>query len=229
MNQKVIELNNVSREFGKHELMVTALQDISLSIDAGDFVSIVGPSGCGKSTTLHLMGGLDHPTRGIVRIQGQDLASLNTNELTDLRLFKLGFVFQAFNLIPVLSAAENIQFTLHLQGIDKSERRDRTHNTLKLLDLSKIAHRRPGELSGGQQQRVAIGRALVGNPQVLLADEPSANLDSNATSELCEQLAKVNQETGVTIVTATHDPLVMSFTRRRVQLQDGRILSEGRN
>lgn len=226
MNETVVRLEKVVRTYGQGNVAVHALQEVSISIQSGEFVSIVGPSGCGKSTMLHLIGGLDSPTSGKVWVEDQDLAQLSSNQLSDLRLKRIGFVFQAFNLIPVLSALENVEFILQLQGVSSNERTSRALEVLRSVGLEDAANRRPGELSGGQQQRVAIARALVGKPLLLIADEPSANLDSAMTRELCELLQQVNRDYDITILTATHDPTVMSYATRRIPLEDGKILQD---
>ena len=223
MNDSVVELSNVSRIYGEGDTAVSALQEVDLVIDHGDIVSIVGPSGSGKSTLLHVIGGLDLPTEGIVQVSGTVINELSVSDLSDLRLRKIGFVFQAYNLIPVLSARENVEFILQLQGVVPRERRERASDVLVSLGLEEVLNRRPDEMSGGQQQRVAIARAIVTNPELLLADEPSANLDSTTTQELCQLLQQINEEKGVTIVTATHDPVVMGYTRRRFEMLDGRL------
>ncbi len=225
MSNLVVEINNAVRVHGDESNPVYALNGVDLSINDGDFMSLAGPSGSGKSTLLHLIGGLDLPTEGRVRVEGIDLANLKEKERTELRLYKIGFVFQSFNLIPVLSASENVEFIMQLQGADKSLRRSVALEALASLGISDLADRRPGEMSGGQQQRVAIARAIASNPVLLLADEPSANLDSTSTQELCEVLRRINRERGVTVVTATHDPVVMGFASRRIELQDGAIVA----
>jgi putative ABC transport system ATP-binding protein len=189
-------------------------------------VSLSGPSGSGKSTLLNVIGGLDRPTQGEVILAGIPLNPLSAAALADLRLHKLGFVFQAYNLIPVLTALENVEFIMQLQNVAAAERRRRALEVLESLGIGELGDRRPGELSGGQQQRVAIGRAIVTNPVLLLADEPSANLDGATTDDLLKLLRRLNEERGVTIVTATHDPQVMGYSRRRVKLRDGAIVGE---
>ncbi len=226
MSDAVVQLKQVTRIYGQGNVAVHALQEISVEIHRGEFVCVVGPSGCGKSTMLHLIGGLDSPTSGTVTIEDQDLSTFSSNELSDLRLKRMGFVFQAFNLIPVLSACENVEFILQLQGVEKKDRNARALEVLDSVGLADAADRRPGELSGGQQQRVAVARALVGNPLLLIADEPSANLDSTTTRELCELLQSINRKHGTTILTATHDSVVMSYSTRTIQLEDGKIRQE---
>lgn len=226
MSHAVVQLKDVTRVYGQGNVAVHALQEVTVEINQGEFVCVVGPSGCGKSTMLHLIGGLDSPTSGTVTIEDQDLSTYSNNELSDLRLKRMGFVFQAFNLIPVLSACENVEFILQLQGVEPRDRKARAREVLESVGLADAADRRPGELSGGQQQRVAVARALVGSPLLLIADEPSANLDSSTTRELCELLQKINREHGTTILTATHDSLVMSYSTRTIQLEDGKIRQE---
>jgi putative ABC transport system ATP-binding protein len=216
----------LTRIYQDNAVPVQALVDVDFDLAAGEFVSLAGPSGSGKSTLLNLIGGLDRPTSGDVSIDGVALSTLNEAGLSDLRLNKIGFVFQAYNLIPVLSARENVEFIMQLQGVSASERRERAAAMLDSLGIGDLAERRPGELSGGQQQRVAVARAIVTHPVLLLADEPSANLDSKTTEELLELLTRINREHGVTILTATHDPVVMSYALRHVQLIDGRIVSD---
>jgi len=205
---------------------VHALRQVDLTVYPGEFVSLSGPSGSGKSTLLNIVGGLDRPDEGSVSVGGVDLGELSESKLADLRLHKLGFVFQAYNLIPVLSALENVEFIMQLQGVSSAERAERATAVLDRLGLADMLHRRPGELSGGQQQRVAVARAIVSEPVLLLADEPSANLDSSTTKDLLELLKQLNEE-GMTIVTATHDAMVMSYALRQVHLLDGRIEHDG--
>ena len=197
-------------------------------MNAGEFVSLAGPSGSGKSTLLNLIGGLDRPTSGDIEVDGQILNSLNERQLADMRLHRLGFVFQAYNLVPVLSARENVEFILQLQGVAASQRREVAMDLLKSVGLAELANRRPSELSGGQQQRVAVARAISTSPALLLADEPSANLDSATTEELLKLFLELNEKRQVTILTATHDPVVQSYAMRRLQLRDGRIVSDER-
>ncbi|HTK98099.1 MAG TPA: ABC transporter ATP-binding protein [Pseudomonadales bacterium] len=224
----VVRCRNLGRTYDDEAIPVHALRGVDLDVAPGEFVSLAGPSGSGKSTLLNLIGGLDRPSSGEVTVDGVALAGLSEAQLADLRLTKIGFVFQAYNLIPVLSARENVEFIMQLQGVVPAERRERALEILASLGMAELADRRPGEMSGGQQQRVAVARAIVTRPALLLADEPSANLDSETTRGLLELLKRINQERHVTIVTATHDPMVMSYARRRVQLLDGRIASDQR-
>jgi putative ABC transport system ATP-binding protein len=219
----VVLCQNVQRIYQQESVPVYALRGASLAIEAGEFVSLAGPSGSGKSTLLNVIGGLDGFDAGEVTVGGTNLGALNAAELAEMRLNKVGFVFQAYNLIPVLSARENVEFILQLQGVSSQERQERANGALQSLGLGELGDRRPGELSGGQQQRVAIARAIVTEPVLLLADEPTANLDSKTTSELLEVLQQLNQQQGMTIVTATHDPIVMSYTSRQVAMMDGEI------
>ncbi len=228
MNDVVVVCRGVTKTYQQELIPVHALRGVDLDISRGDFVSLSGPSGSGKSTLLNVIGGLDRPDQGEVSIAGESLIGLSESALAELRLRKIGFVFQAYNLIPVLSALENVEFILQLQGISPVERRSRAQAALESLGLSSMSQRRPGELSGGQQQRVAIARAIVTNPALLLADEPSANLDSTTTEELLRLLQHLNRDQGMTIVTATHDPIVMGYTSRRVQLKDGAIAQDSR-
>jgi putative ABC transport system ATP-binding protein len=222
----VVKCRNLSRVYDAGSVPVKALSGVDIDIAPGEFVSLAGPSGSGKSTLLNLIGALDRPTDGEVIVDGVALSGLHETQLADLRLTKIGFVFQAYNLIPVLSARENVEFIMQLQGVAASERRSRALEVLASLGMAELADRRPGDMSGGQQQRVAVARAIVTRPALLLADEPSANLDSETTRGLLELLKRINTERHVTIVTATHDPMVMSYARRRVQLLDGRIVAD---
>ncbi|MEQ8859399.1 MAG: ABC transporter ATP-binding protein [Pseudomonadales bacterium] len=226
MKDVVVECRAVTRVYQDDSVPVHALRGVDFEVRRGEFVSLAGPSGSGKSTLLNVIGGLDRPTTGEVWVDGVSLNELSAAALADLRLHKLGFVFQAYNLIPVLSARENVEFIMQLQGVAAAERRRRAADMLDELGIGELAGRRPGELSGGQQQRVAIARALVTDPVLLLADEPSANLDSATTEDLLKLLQRLNLEQGVTIVTATHDPQVMSYARRQVKLRDGAIVEE---
>ncbi|MEC7251964.1 MAG: ABC transporter ATP-binding protein [Pseudomonadota bacterium] len=223
----VVRCRDVSRTYQKDAIPVHALRSVDLDVHAGEFVSLAGPSGSGKSTLLNIIGGLDEFDGGSVQVDGVELDGLSPAALSALRLEKIGFVFQAYNLLPVLTAQENVEFILQLQGIDKQQRRERAAQALDNLGLGELGERRPGELSGGQQQRVAIARAIVTRPVLLVADEPTANLDSATTEELLVLMARLNSEQGMTIVTATHDPMVMSHAGRQVHLSDGRIDRDG--
>ncbi|MEM6999441.1 MAG: ABC transporter ATP-binding protein [Pseudomonadota bacterium] len=219
----VVVCESVVRTYQQEAVPVHALRGVDFLVNPGEFVSLSGPSGSGKSTLLNLIGGLDRPDDGEVTVGGVALSGLSESEMTELRLRKIGFVFQAYNLIPVLSAQENVEFILQLQGVAQGERRARSEQALESLGLADMRHRQPGELSGGQQQRVAIARAIVTNPVLLLADEPTANLDSTTTEDLLGLLRQLNERDGMTIVTATHDPIVMGYAKRQVHLRDGAI------
>ena len=225
MADRVVECREVYRVYEEEAVPVHALRGVDFELESGEWVSLAGPSGSGKSTLLHVIGGLDRPTGGTVVVDDTDLNDLSETELSDLRLHRIGFVFQAGNLIPVLSALENVEFILELQGVPAAERRDRAGAALESLGLAELAGRRPGKMSGGQQQRVAIARAIVADPVLLLADEPSANLDTTTTGELLDLLRRLNRERGITIVTATHDPMVMGYATRQVNLRDGAVIA----
>ena len=227
MSKVVVEVKGATRIYQEKDAVpVHALRGVDFTVLQGQFVSLAGPSGSGKSTLLNLIGGLDKPTDGTVQVDGVELNTLDDAGLADMRLHKIGFVFQAYNLVPVLSAIENVEFIMQLQGVAPAERAQRADEVLRALGLDELRDRRPGELSGGQQQRVAIARAIVTNPALLLADEPSANLDSATTRDLLELLRRLNEERGVTIVTATHDPIVMDYAKRHVVLRDGQIAED---
>lgn len=226
MSDLVVRCQSISRTYQDDAVPVRALVNVDFEVSRGEFVSLAGPSGSGKSTLLNIIGGLDRPDEGSVEVDGVLLNELSESALSDLRLNKMGFVFQAYNLIPVLSALENVEFIMQLQGVSAAERHQRSTAMLEELGLEGMSDRRPGEMSGGQQQRVAVARAIITHPVLLLADEPSANLDSKTTDELLKLLQRLNEEHGVTIVTATHDPLVMSYARRQVRLRDGEIIED---
>jgi putative ABC transport system ATP-binding protein len=224
----MIEVNNVTKEYASDHTVVHALRGVSLEVRPGEFLSIAGPSGSGKTTLLNLIGCLDLPTSGEIRIDGEPVSAKNRVELAILRRHKMGFVFQTFNLIPVLSAYENVSFALSLLGVDARELKRRTLKALEEVGLAGLERRKPGELSGGQQQRVAIARALVKKPQIVLADEPTANLDSDTGRQILDLMAELNRRHGTTFVFSTHDPMVMEFARRLVLLHDGRISKDDR-
>jgi len=225
----VVELRGISRVYRQGGQEVRALDGVDFVLAAGDFVSLSGPSGSGKSTLLNVIGGLDRPTAGVVRVGDLELRAMDASALASMRLHRIGFVFQAYNLIPVLSARENVEFILQLQGVGAAERHARALATLADLGIDDLADRRPADMSGGQQQRVAVARALAPRPLLLLADEPSANLDSATTRTLMGLLRQRNERDGVTIITATHDPLVMGYARRHVRMVDGRIVADTRD
>ena len=216
----------LSRIFGTGEAMVKALDEVSLSIEPGEFTAIVGPSGSGKSTLLHLIGGLDKPDSGTVELNGTNIADMSGNKLSDFRRDNIGFVFQAYNLIPVLSAAENIEYIMLLQGITAVKRRIRVKEMLDIVGLAGMENRRPAQLSGGQQQRVAVARAMASNPSIILADEPTANLDSKTGISLLNVMKDLNQNRNMTFVFSTHDQKIIERARRLVYLRDGKIEKE---
>ncbi len=225
MNTNLVDVRNVTKDFHNGRITVEALRGLDLAVHEGDFLAIVGPSGSGKTTLLNLIGALDVATSGDVLIFGQDLAALNRRERAELRLMSLGFVFQAYNLIPVLTALENVKFVLELQGVDGG-RHERAMSTLEDLSLGELANRRPNEMSGGQQQRVAVARAIVSRPRLVLADEPTANLDSENSEALLRMMRGLRDKHGMTFVFSTHDPLVMAHATRVVTLLDGRVVSD---
>ena len=219
----VIELQDVARIYKIGEVETAALRGVNLTIEEGEFVAVVGPSGSGKTTMLQLMGCLDRPTSGHVIINGQDASRLNANRRADLRKGTIGFVFQFFALIPGLTAYENVELPLLLAGAKKAERRERASELLKAVDLTDRARHRPDQMSGGEQQRVAIARALATHPLLVLADEPTANLDTENGHQIMEIMQRLNDETGTTFVFATHDPRVFPFARRLVEVRDGKV------
>ncbi len=207
---------------------VEAVRGLSLEVESGDFVAMAGPSGSGKTTVLNLLGGLTRPTRGRIWIGGEEITEMKDKRLAYLRLERIGFVFQAYNLLPVLSALENAEFTLLLRGVPREERHERVLRLFEEIGLAGLEHRMPGKLSGGQQQRVAVARAVVGDPALVLADEPTANLDSKTGGALLDTMERLNREHATTFVFSTHDPNVMQRARRLITLVDGRIASDER-
>ena len=222
----IVSVKQIHRDYQQGEHTVRALQGVDLDIEKGEFTVLMGPSGSGKTTLLNIIGGLDSPTQGSVSVDGKELGSLSAGQLSDLRLNRLGFVFQAYNLIPVLNAYENAEFVPLMQGVPAAERKERVLKMLKMVGLEGLEKRLPSELSGGQQQRVAVARAISGHPALVLADEPTANLDSKTGNELIEMMRSLNEEQGVTFVFATHDPKVMAAAKRVVSLEDGKIISD---
>ncbi len=210
------------------EIEVPALRGVDLEILPHDFATLAGPSGSGKTTLLNMIGGLDRPTTGSVIVDGQDLSGLSAAELADLRLHKIGFIFQAYNLIPVLTARENVEFTLHLAGVGAEERHRRAVQALAEVGLQGLEERRPAQLSGGQQQRVAVARALVSRPAIVLADEPTANLDTATANGLIDLMSGLNMRHWTTFLMSTHDQRVIERARRRIEMTDGRITSDER-
>ena len=221
----VVRLEKVSRIYRHGGIEVPALQAVDLEIRRGEFAALVGPSGSGKTTLLNLIGGLDSPTSGRIWIGDVETTRLSSSQLADVRLRHIGFVFQEYNLIPVLSALENVEYVMLLQGVPERERRARSLALLKELGLGGREHRRPGELSGGQQQRVAVARAIVSEPLIVLPDEPTANLDSAAGGALLDLMRKLNETKGITFVFSTHDPMVMQRARRIIRMRDGRVVA----
>ena len=224
----IVSCRAVEKRYTLGAIEVPALNGIDLDIAAGDFATLAGPSGSGKTTLLNMIGGLDRPSGGTVTVDGDDLGRLGKAHLTELRLHKIGFVFQAYNLIPVLSAAENIEFILQLLGVPARERRERAVAALKDVGLQGMEDRRPAYLSGGQQQRVAVARALVARPAIVLADEPTANLDSKTAEDLVALMAELNAASGTTFLIGTHDARVIARTRRHIEMTDGRITADER-
>lgn len=225
MSRAVIEVKDLHKVY-EGAVPVKAVNGIDLTITEGEFTALKGPSGCGKTTLLNMLGGLDAPTSGSIMVGGVDITTLSQNELIDFRLRNIGFVFQAYNLIPVLSATENVSFIMLLQDRPKEEREARARQLLQSVGLAGKEDKRPGQLSGGQQQRVAVARALASKPQFVLADEPTANLDSESTANLLDIMLKLNEEEGMTFVFATHDDRVISKARRVVAVSDGKIISD---
>jgi putative ABC transport system ATP-binding protein len=224
-----VKMENVIKNYRIGKVEVPALRGVSISIEEGDFASIAGPSGSGKTTMLNLFGCLDKPTEGRVYIGDQNVARLSSNKLADVRNHNLGFVFQTFNLIPVLSAFENVEFPLILLKKKKpKERKEKIMNILTQVGIAELANRKPSEMSGGQQQRVAIARALVKDPKVVLADEPTANLDSATGEGILKLMLEMNQRTKTTFIFSTHDPMVMAYARRLIKVHDGQIQSDER-
>ncbi|HSV55627.1 MAG TPA: ABC transporter ATP-binding protein [Magnetospirillaceae bacterium] len=224
----VIETSDLAKDYSVNGLTVCALRGVSLSFKEGEFAAVAGPSGSGKSTLLHLMGCLDVPTSGSVCLGGADAAALSRKDLALLRREKIGFIFQAYNLIPVLTSLENVSLPLVLLGCGKAEARKRSERALADVGLEGMSGRRPKEMSGGQQQRVAIARALVKKPALILADEPTANLDSTTGREVLELMLRLNESEGTTFIFSTHDHMVMDYARRLIELRDGRVERETR-
>lgn len=219
----LIETRALCRTFGSEETKVTALDHVSINIEEGEFTAIIGPSGSGKTTLLHLIGGLDEPNGGSVTLSGSNIANMSGNQLSDFRRDHIGFIFQAYNLIPVLSAEENIEYIMLLQGVGAAERKKRVKEMLAMVELEGLGERRPSHLSGGQQQRVAVARAMASNPDIILADEPTANLDSKTGISLLEVMRDLNQQRNMTFVFSTHDETIMERATRLIYLRDGKV------
>jgi putative ABC transport system ATP-binding protein len=224
----IVECRDVKKVYHQGHVEVTALDGITLAIEQGGFVALAGPSGSGKTTLLNIIGGLDRADEGSVTVAGNDLGAMSEALLAELRLRKVGFVFQSFNLIPVLSAVENVEFGMLLQGVPAAERRERAVAILDDVGLAGLYDRRPSELSGGQQQRVAVARAIVSDPAIVLADEPTANLDSATGKGLLELMLHMNETKQATFIFSTHDKMVMDFARRLVMLRDGKVVEDTR-
>ena len=223
---ETIRVNGVKKYFQEGEHVVRAIDGIDITLEKGEFASLAGPSGSGKTTLLNLVGGLDHPDSGEISIGETSINNKSDNELTELRLHNIGFVFQAYNLIPVLTAYENVQFVLQIQGVPEKEHRDRILPLFASLGLEGLEDRFPTQLSGGQQQRVAVARAVIGNPAIILADEPTANLDSETSANLLQMMRQLNERDKVTFLFSTHDPMVINQARRVIYLRDGKIKNE---
>ncbi len=223
---RVIRTEGLFKVYDDGAVSLKAVNDVSLSIEKGEFTALVGPSGSGKTTLLNLIGGLDTPTAGKVWVHEKDISGLKKNQLIDFRLYNIGFVFQAYNLVPVLTARENIEFVMLLQKVGKEERNRRVDQLLGEIGLQDKAGKRPAELSGGQQQRVAVARALASKPQFVLADEPTANLDSKTAENLLDMMAKLNMDEGMTFLFSTHDQRVIDRAKRVITLVDGSIVSD---
>ncbi len=225
---KVLELNNVHKIYNSSEVKVHAVNGISIDFEQGEFTAIVGPSGSGKTTLLNMIGGLDNPTEGQILVDKTNLSTLKSSKLIDFRMKNIGFVFQSYNLIPVLTAKENVEFIMNLQKWPKKERQERTLELLNAVGLGDRINSRPSKLSGGQQQRVAVARALASKPKFILADEPTANLDSKSTETLIEIMETLNKEENITFIFSTHDARVVKRARRVVTIEDGKILTDER-
>ena len=222
----IVKVTGVKKIYRQGSIDVPALRGLDLEVHRGEFAVLAGSSGSGKTTLLNLIGALDRPTEGTIEVDGRDLARLGSRELARMRLERIGFVFQAYNLVPVLTAYENAEYVLLLQGVPAEQRQKKVNDLLRAVGLEGMTHRRPAELSGGQQQRVAVARAIAAEPALVLADEPTANLDSKTGTELVQLMRELNQERGVTFLFSSHDPKVIDHADRVIQLQDGQILSD---
>jgi putative ABC transport system ATP-binding protein len=226
MTSSIVSCQDVSKTYRQGKMAVAALKNITLDVRTGSFMALAGPSGSGKTTLLNLIGGLDFPDSGDIRVNGHDYAQISPTRMAELRLHKIGFVFQAYNLIPVLSALENVEYVMLLQGVSAADRHRRAVQILDEVGLEGKYDRRPAELSGGQQQRVAVARAIVSGPSIVLADEPTANLDSKTGESLLQLMRRMNRERQVTFIFSTHDNMVMAYARRLVLLKDGEIAED---
>lgn len=225
---KVIDIKNLTKIYNESEVKVKAVDNVSLSFEEGEFAAIVGPSGSGKTTLLNMIGGLDNATEGEIIVNGTNMGTLKSSELIDFRLRNIGFVFQSYNLIPVLTAKENVEFIMDLQGRDKIERDNRAIELLKAVGLGERVNARPAKLSGGQQQRVAVARALASKPKFVLADEPTANLDSKSTETLLDIMEELNKKEKITFIFSTHDQRVVNKAHRVITVEDGHVVSDER-
>ena len=222
----MIEIKDLSKIYDGSQIEVRAVDGINLTFEKGEFTAIVGPSGSGKTTFLNLLGGLDDPTTGEVIVDGVNIGNLSAGRIIDFRLRNIGFIFQAYNLIPVLSAEENVEFIMELQGKTKKERKERSNELLEAVGLAERRSSRPAKLSGGQQQRVAVARALASKPKFVLADEPTANLDSRSAENLLDIMENLNRDENITFIFSTHDPRVVRKARRVITLEDGKVLKD---
>ncbi|MEA2061574.1 MAG: ABC transporter ATP-binding protein [Thermodesulfobacteriota bacterium] len=222
----IVEAENIKKRYSQGRIRVEALRGVSVSISDGEFMALAGPSGSGKTTLLNIIGGIDNPDSGRIIVDQNNYADMKQSDMADLRLHKIGFVFQAYNLIPVLSALENVEYIMLLQGVGSRERKEKARAVLDEVGLKGKYDRRPSELSGGQQQRVAVARAIVSNPAIVLADEPTANLDSETGQSLLDMMRTLNREKNITFIFSTHDPMVMDYAKRIVRIKDGLIDDE---
>jgi len=222
----ILRTENVTKIYDTNGISVKALNDVSIEINPGDYLVLAGASGSGKTTLLNLLGSLDKPTEGRIYLENEDVASKSKTELSDIRLNKMGFIFQAYNLIPVLSALENVEFPMMLLGYSEKERYEKSMEIMKYLGIDELAKKRPNQMSGGQQQRVAVARAMVNDPVVVLADEPTANLDTKTGANLLNLMNKMNEEKNITFIFASHDSQVIERAKRLVRIEDGRILDD---
>jgi putative ABC transport system ATP-binding protein len=222
----LLELSKVTKDYGNNEVKAIALRDISLSISKGEFTAFAGSSGSGKTTLLNLIGGLDKPTSGDVKLEGISMADLSSRQLADLRRQHMGFIFQTFNLLPVLSGLENVEYPLLRLGLSSKEIKNRSSDALARVGLTAVMNNRPNQMSGGQRQRVAIARAMVHRPSLILADEPTANLDKKTATDIIGLMKELNRESGVTFIFSTHDPMIMDAAKRILHVSDGQIISD---
>jgi putative ABC transport system ATP-binding protein len=221
----LLRVENINKDYYLGKTVIHALKDVSFSVNEGEFISIVGPSGCGKTTLLNILGCIDKPTSGTVFFENQNLANLRDSQEADIRLARLGFIFQSFNLVAVLNCFENVEFPLILAGVAKAERKRRVEHMVELVGLEEFSNHKPDELSGGQRQRVAIARALINRPSIVIADEPTANLDSETGAGILQTMSRLNENEKVTFIFSTHNPEIMRYAKRVVTLKDGRIVS----